>query len=470
VTSRAPAYLSAVAAVAAATALTSLIRAWIMPSVSLLFFPAIVLPSMYGGYGPGLLATILSAVSMAYFFVPPLHTFDIGVDDGIRLLVFAVVALPTSWLSSQRRHAERAQSKSLDDLRGAMATLRKVSGWPVVAGADAAAASARMLSHAANVVGASAVVARWEAEDEPWVYLATQTQPIERHPPDAFAGEPGAPHPDILARLGPGEILSARFDTEHLIGRAYFAVVAADAQLEPMIDVVAREIGNSLDQLYLAARDRQLAVREDRLLLSRDLHDGVLQALTGIRLEIQTLAEASSESGNVHARLLAIERALAIEQRELRRFIDGLKPGAGNTDSGSLLEALTETSRRLTSEWRTAVTVRINPPDLTLPLDLERGVRLMIHEAVVNALRHAHPTRVTVGVDAVGGTLKITVADDGRGFAFTGTLDHEALASVGPASLRERVSALAGRMTISSGPVGSRIEVAVPLSPRLPAA
>ena len=61
--------------------------------------------------------------------------------------------------------------------------------------------------------------------------------------------------------------------------------------------------------------------------MARDLHDGVLQSLTGIRLEMRAVAAALDETPSTRDRLFAIERALAIEQRELRFFIGGLGPG-----------------------------------------------------------------------------------------------------------------------------------------------
>jgi signal transduction histidine kinase len=59
----------------------------------------------------------------------------------------------------------------------------------------------------------------------------------------------------------------------------------------------------------------------------------------------------------------------------------------------------------------------------------------------------------------------VTVADDGRGFAFRGRLDHEALlqSEVAPLSLRDRVCALDGRIAIDSGSHGARVEISLPL-------
>jgi signal transduction histidine kinase len=83
---------------------------------------------------------------------------------------------------------------------------------------------------------------------------------------------------------------------------------------------------------------------------------------------------------------------------------------------------------------------------------------------VVNALKHAHPSKVTVDVATREGALAIVVRDDGRGFPVSGHLDHEELVRqhAGPASLRDRVTALGGRMAIDSSASGSRIEITLP--------
>ena len=468
--SRALAYLGAVAAVLLATIGTFAIYQWIEPSISLLYFPAVLLPAMYGGYGPGFLATVLSTVVLAYFFVPPRNAFNVGIDDLVRLAVFTVVAFATAWLSSRRRRAEDAQRKSLSDLEAAINTLRKVSGWPVLIVADTAASVRRMLEHAANVVGAAAAAAIWEAEEEPWLYMAssslTDGGAVTKHSPVELPplGEPLPP--DFARRLGPGPYATAAFRTEHLSGRVCFTGVGTSTtDTMAIVNVVAREVGNSLDQLYLADRLRELAIREDRIRLARDLHDGVLQALTGVRLELQAIAAEPTGESPIQDRLLAIERALAIEQRELRLFIEDLKPTAGTpADAGSLAQRLDEMSARLAIEWKVPIVVRVTPAELSLSSAAEQGMRLMVHEAVVNALKHAHPSKVTVDVAARAGGLTIVVRDDGRGFPVLGHLDHDELVrqNAGPASLRERVTALGGRMAIDSTASGSRIEITVP--------
>ena len=469
--SRTLAYLGAVAAVVAAAIGTFAVYQWIEPSISLLFFPAVVVSAMYGGYGPALLATVLSTIAIAFFFVPPRYSLNIGLDDAVRLPVFVVVAYVTAWLSSRRQRAEAAQRESVHNLQAAIDTLRKVSGWPVLIAADTAASVRRMLEHAANVAGASAAAVIWEAEEEPWLYIASSSSPdagtVTRHSPVDLP-PPGEPMPPELAeRVGPGPHSLAPFRTEHLSGYVCFTGIdATTSDLTAIVNVVAREVGNSLDQLHLANRLRELAIREDRIRLARDLHDGVLQSLTGVRLELQAIAADQNGHPPLHDRLMAIERALATEQRELRLFIEDLKPPAGApARAESLAGRLEEMSARLAVEWKVPIVVRVTPPALALSSAAEQGMRLMVHEAVVNALKHAHPSKVTVDVAARdGGALAIVVRDDGRGFPERGHLDHDELVrrNAGPASLRDRVTAMGGRMAIDSTASGSRIEITLP--------
>jgi signal transduction histidine kinase len=434
-------------------------------SVSLLFFPAVIVPAAYGGYGPAFLAALLSATSMAYFFIAPIYVFDIGLDDLIRLIVFAAVGAISAWLSARRRQAEASQRRSVRELENSVMTLRRMSGWPMPIGPDAGTTVRRTLAHAADMIGASAAAVAWEAEDEPRVYIvATNDSRGGVHDAgDTLDWRHDPPHTEIVRRIGDDAPASALFETEQVAGRVYFTGVRpAFADLTPTLALIAREVGNALGQLQLSERVRQLAVHEDRIRVSRDLHDGVLQALTGIRLELQAIAETAGPNAD---RLRALERALAIEQRELRLFIDELKPSArGMAEADPVATRLGEMCSRFSAEWKTPVTLKVMPPDIALPRTVEQALRMMIHEGVSNALKHGHPSRVSVEVETNESALKVAITDDGLGFPFRGRLEHDELAgfSAGPVSLRERVGALDGRLSVESRPTGSRVEFVIP--------
>lgn len=418
---------------------------------------------MYAGYGPSLFAAVLSTASLVFFIVPPYNSFDVGPDDILLLAVFGLVAVATASISSARKRAEDAQLSALDELQSALGTLRKVSDWPVFVEAGPAGGARKVLEHAAGVVGAASAAAVWEADDEPWVYVVGSgdgADEVTRHPPTSL-------QPMMESMTRPGSA-SAPFHLEHVGGRVFFSGTdTATRDVVALVEVVAREVGNSLERLHLHNQHQQVAVREDRIRVARDLHDGVLQSLTGVRFQLQALAGAPDATSALSDRLLALERAIAIEQRELRLFIEDLKPAARpHGADGRVAVALEQLRARLGSEWKIPIALRVVPADLSLPAATEQAIRLMVREAIVNALKHAHPSRVSVDIEADGDrALRIVVCDDGRGFAFRGRRDHAALmaANIGPASLCERVDSMAGTLAIESTPTGSRIEISVPL-------
>ncbi|MGN6505587.1 MAG: ATP-binding protein [Tepidisphaeraceae bacterium] len=82
------------------------------------FLAAVVLASLNGGYGPGLLVTALATVDLAYVFMPPYHSFLLSFEDLLFIVVFATLAVVTSSLQAHRRAAE-------DSLREAHAKLER---------------------------------------------------------------------------------------------------------------------------------------------------------------------------------------------------------------------------------------------------------------------------------------------------------------------------------------------------------
>src|SRR5256714_4905874 len=81
-----------------------------------LFLPAILLSTWYGGTGPGLLAVLLSTLSINFFILEPKFAFSFSLRDAIHLAVFLFSALLISSWSAGRRRAERALERARDEL------------------------------------------------------------------------------------------------------------------------------------------------------------------------------------------------------------------------------------------------------------------------------------------------------------------------------------------------------------------
>jgi C4-dicarboxylate-specific signal transduction histidine kinase len=109
-------YTIAVAGVAVALGLAALIPSKADPSHFSLFFIAIMLVSWYGGLGAGSLATVLSAISLDYFFISPHHSIHLDWRALLRLAVFIAIAVVTSYLTAARKRAEHALREAHDEL------------------------------------------------------------------------------------------------------------------------------------------------------------------------------------------------------------------------------------------------------------------------------------------------------------------------------------------------------------------
>ena len=428
--------------------------------------------------------TFVTYMTMAASMIGSLGPGEFELDRFIIRAVYLVVS--GAILVYLGRHEAR--------LRG---EIERLARWPLASGVEDSAILEQVMEHAAGIVGAGRTVAVWDAGEEPAVRVASWSPagayasthaPSIFYPllPDAlesrtiicagpvsassqllmsgargFTEVGGALNPHILPLLAGTGLSSAAFKTDRVSGRVFFTDLSVPAaEVVALTEVVAREIGASLDQLFTNAQMKEIAASEERIRVARDLHDGVLQSLTGIRLEIRAVAAAIDATPSTRDRLFAIERALAIEQRELRFFIGGLGPG-GPRDENTLEGRLHAMRERIALEWKTPVTIRYAANGTVLPERIERAVPLMVHEAVVNALKHGQPSRVAVSVHGAPDELRIVVTDDGRGFPFRGRYEHTALAATktGPKSLLDRVSALGGRMSIESGDAGSRIEM-----------
>jgi PAS domain S-box-containing protein len=77
-----------------------------------LFYVAVVVSTLYGGRGAGLLATALSALASAYLILPPSHILTTGVEATLLVGVFVFVSLVISWLMEKGKRAEVAAERS----------------------------------------------------------------------------------------------------------------------------------------------------------------------------------------------------------------------------------------------------------------------------------------------------------------------------------------------------------------------
>jgi K+-sensing histidine kinase KdpD len=116
-----------IVATGVATTATWLLWPHIRPTASPLFFLAVMISSVYGGVVAGLISTVLSGASTAYFFMEPNYSMLIDPGDIFRLLVFGAVALLTNSIAAQRNRTQEEQRRLVEELRAANARIRTLS-------------------------------------------------------------------------------------------------------------------------------------------------------------------------------------------------------------------------------------------------------------------------------------------------------------------------------------------------------
>jgi signal transduction histidine kinase len=203
--------------------------------------------------------------------------------------------------------------------------------------------------------------------------------------------------------------------------------------------------------------------RAERRRIARDLHDVVLQDLSG--------ALQSLRLTHLQARGSGMKLDLKEELEALTRATSGLRSAMYDLRHEKerpfveSVESLVELNRQLTPGCKTALTI-----DEGFPEELPRGVSVelvrVVQEALTNVRRHSGARDVEVRLQTEGeGIVVIEVADDGRGFDTTA-----AQGGVGLSAMRERVEGLGGEIEVKSPTgEGTKVTVRVPLADGTPA-
>jgi signal transduction histidine kinase len=316
----------------------------------------------------------------------------------------------------------------------------------------------RALDEVCVLFGATDAMLVWEEAEEPWVMVGTrrgdqftcrEEKPDGRH---AFVWDVPLSIP-IVAASGEGMIyVATSMPTEAML-------LAADA--------AGRLVGEQLDRhLHVSARTRE-AVERERVRVARDLHDGLLQSFTGIVLQLETVHSLLLSQPDEAKRMLTeAEAALMADQRELRSYVQQLRPRAARTEMAfDFIARVDDLRARLDQQWGIALSADLSHVDPSVSKFLGYETFRLVHEAVMNSAKHGAAKKVDVRVHTSDGKMRIEVSDDGVGFSFRGrlTLDRIRETGDGPFMLAERVAALNGDLVVDSSEAGAHVEIAVPL-------
>jgi signal transduction histidine kinase len=301
-------------------------------------------------------------------------------------------------------------------------------------------------------------------QDPGWAPL----RDLMRHPRwDWFVSVP------LLARGEPVGILNAFFAPGQVVG---------ETELEFLL-AMAEQAAMAVDQAARLERERDVAQREERQKLARDLHDSVVQQVFSMMMQARSLgvlvgrglppppervAQVAEDLSSSAEAVLADLRGMVVE----------LRPAA--TTAGGLTSALRSLVE--TTSARTGVEVSLDIDDpaaelLGLDPDLLEDVYRIVAEALHNSVKHADAASIQVrlALSPHGGRRRLVaeVVDDGRGLRSgtgTGSAARSASSGYGMTVMRERAARWGGAVRVRKPPAGgTSVLLTLPLPISLPA-
>jgi signal transduction histidine kinase len=224
-----------------------------------------------------------------------------------------------------------------------------------------------------------------------------------------------------------------------------------------------REVAPVVYRLYVLGRLRSHVREVERTRVAQDLHDGVIQSLIALEVEVGVLSRRVEVDG-VAEELRLIQSQLANEIQDFRDLMERVKPIELN--SHQLVSYLGDIVDKFRIRTGISASFACESGQITVPPHVGHELVRILQEALVNVRKHSGARKVSVRCVPVNGRLKVTIDDDGRGFDFSGRLSLAELEATrkGPVLIEERLRSIGGELALESVPGrGARLEILLPM-------
>jgi signal transduction histidine kinase len=239
-------------------------------------------------------------------------------------------------------------------------------------------------------------------------------------------------------------------------------------ELRFLLDLV-QQVGPAVYNVYLLHRLRRRAGAAERARFARELHDGAVQSLIAVEMQVDVLRRHADAGKPIGSELQRIQGLLREEVLKLRELMQQMK--AIEVDAQRLLPVLNDTVERFQRETGINARFVTDLEDLDMPQRVCREILRIVQEGLVNVRKHSGARHVLVRLGSSPLEWNLTLEDDGKGFPFAGRYNQQQIGEAGkrPMIILERVALIAGELTVESNPgQGTRLEVTVPRKVEVP--
>jgi PAS domain S-box-containing protein len=226
-------------------------------------------------------------------------------------------------------------------------------------------------------------------------------------------------------------------------------LAAMDITGRKQTEILLRE---SEKRLRLLSSRLVEAQENERKVVARELHDGIGGKLTAIKYGIEKKLRESGPSR--HHTGVSMEDILSVVKDaidETRRVSKNLRPST--LDDLGLLRTINGLCREFEDLSGISITKDTEIQENQVPEIVKITIYRILQEAVNNAVKHSNADRVSVRLAENGGSVELTVEDNGKGFLIEeAEADENGTAGIGIENMKERAEMTGGQLTLWSEP------------------
>jgi signal transduction histidine kinase len=263
---------------------------------------------------------------------------------------------------------------------------------------------------------------------------------------EAAAAHRGAYQPIIrLGRVGPAIFVPLR-----VRGRATGTLMVANVtggrqfnqETVRLVETFADQASVAIQYARAQTDLRRLELMDERERIAKELHDGIIQSLFAVGMNLQSAALMSSSpetSSRVGKSVDELDRVI----RDLRNYIFGLRPGI--LADRQLNQALEAIGQEVGSTSQIPIEVEVDVAVSAALSSRSHEIVQLTREALSNITRHSQTKRAAVRLTRRGATAILAIEDEGIGFDL-----RESSSGSGLRNMRERAAAIGGTLRITS--------------------
>ncbi|MDP3003764.1 MAG: PAS domain S-box protein [Bacteroidales bacterium] len=202
------------------------------------------------------------------------------------------------------------------------------------------------------------------------------------------------------------------------------------------------ELRISLEQLHQLTQYREEIIENERMAISRELHDSLGQALTAVKIDLGTIIQNVSDREEVVLKINKVSALVSDTIKTVQRLTAKLRPPL--IDDLGLEAAIELYTKEFAQRNRVEVFLDLEP-GIAISPDASLTIFRIMQESLTNIARHSGATRVNIGLSKTGDNINFRISDNGIGLSEDKIKSKK---SFGIMSMKERAASVGGTFDI----------------------